>query len=241
MFEGKTLVGVGCSHVFGELGGDYNPATCHERSWVKKLERLGNFKNSVNLGRPGGSNKRSERVLLDYLKNNNTQDLVVIFSITELSRLELPYTMIVGGPTNFLGIGSWIIANDSSANYWKNNNPKRAYEFLETYYTHFHTDSNDKEEINSKVAMLHTLLQTLKVEHYFFEMICHPGTIDREQFGLKIPMIDFKNQLGYQINAFNQIHLLGKINPGKCLHWDHDGHEYLARYFLEYIKEHYYG
>ena len=241
MFEGKTLIGVGCSHVFGQLGEDYDPITCHERSWVKKLERLGNFKNSINLGTPGGSNKRSERVLLDYLKNNDTDDLVVIFSLTELSRHEFPYNKTIDGTTDFIGVCSWMISNDPGAEYWKSSNPKRVYEFLETYYMHFHSDAIDKEEINSKVTMLHTLLQTLNVEHYFFEMICHPGTIDREQFGLKIPMINFKDQLGHRINANSQIYLNGNFRPGTCLHWDHDGNEFFAEYLLKYIKEHYHG
>mgnify|MGYP000553990459 CR=1 FL=1 len=90
MFENKTLVGIGCSHVYGSYEGDYNIASCHERSWVNKLEKLGNFKSSINLGLEGGSNDRSVRELINFLKNNSADSLVVIFSITELSRTEFP-------------------------------------------------------------------------------------------------------------------------------------------------------
>jgi len=245
MFEGKTLIGVGCSHVLGELMGDYDPITCHERSWVKKLERLGNFKNSINLAEPGSSNKRSYRIIIDYLKkyNESTSNLVVIISLTQLSRYEFCYTELPPhGETNFLNIGSWMISNNDISNReeWIKRNPKRMVEFIETYYTNFHNDVNDISEINNNTLMLHTLLQALNVEHYFFEMICPPGTITQEQLGLHIPMINFKNNLGYKINAKDYLWEKGQ-KPEKCMHWDHAGNEFLADYMLKHIKEYYHG
>lgn len=241
MFEGKTLLALGCSHVFGEYEGDINAETCHPRSWVKKLERLGNFKNSINLGMPGGSNNRSERVLIEYLNNNDTKDLVVIFSITELSRIEFLYKLHEKA-IDFLNVGSWMLtlkSNDPEAIKDVNAMPERVQQFLETYYVHFQDNRHDRDVINRRIAMLHGLLKLMSIEHYFFEMICHPGTVKEQQLGFNIPLIKFKNREGFNINANNMLHFSG-MKPGKCSHWDHDGNEFLAEYLLKYIKEHYY-
>ena len=251
MFEGKTLIGVGCSHVFGTLGDDNDPVTCYERSWVKKLERLGNFKDSVNLGAPGGSNDRSERVLFEYLKNSNTRDLVVIISLTQLSRKELVYCY--DDYVKYISLGSWmidinapdnLIAEDefTSINRKKNVGQfnKREQHFFEVYYSTFHHRTNDVEEINRKVVMMHTLLESLNIEHYFFEMLAEPETIEPIQLGHTIPMIKFKNGLDYDVTANDYLDFVG-FKPGKCMHWDHDGNEFLADYILKYIKEHYHG
>lgn len=249
MFQGKTLLGVGCSHVFGTLGEDNNPVTCHERSWVKKLERLGNFKDSVNLGSPGGSNDRSERVLFEYLQSNDTDNLVVIISLTQLSRKELIYC--TDNLVKYISLGSWMIdifnpeQSNTNDNFTledrkknANNFTQREKQFFETYYATFHHRTNDVHEINRKVAMIHTLLKSLNVEHYFFEMLAEPGSIERIQLGHTIPMINFTNALGYKINANNYLNECSFI-PGECKHWDHDGNEFLANYILKYIKEHY--
>jgi hypothetical protein len=226
MFEGKTLIGVGCSHVFGEYMKDYNPETCHERSWVKKLEKLGNFKTSVNLGSPGGSNLRSERVLFEYLKNNVTSDLVVIFSITELSRTELINNL---DSINFYKIGSWMVSKEVTLN-------PRVQSFVETYYGSFHDDKNDVREINQRIFMIHSMLKLLNIEHYFFEMLCMPGTINTEQMDFKLPLISFFHIKGDVVNANAFLRQNGHP-PGLCQHWDHAGNEFLAEHLLKQIKE----
>ena len=251
MFEGKTLVAVGCSHVFGTLGEDNDPITCHERSWVKKLERLGNFRDSINLGAPGGSNDRSERVLFEYLKNNNTDNLVVIFSLTQLSRKEL--VSFFKDKVRYIPLGNWMINICNSENltaedqFTLENRKKnvdsfeeREKQFFETYYAMFHDHKNDVEVINQKVVMMHTLLQSLNIEHYFFEMLAEPNAISRVQLGYTIPMIEFKNHLPYAINGKNYLNSMG-VKSGECMHFDHDGNEIFAEYLLKYIKEHYHG
>jgi len=230
MYSDKTLVGVGCSHVFGEYMGDYEPETCHQRSWVKKLEKLGNFKNSINLGTPGGSNIRSERKLFDYLKNNSTNDLVVIFSITELSRTEF-IDCSSGSPTDFFRIGSWMGDPDAVMN-----TTPRVKDFIETYYGNFHSDEHDIDEINRKILMIHLLLRSLNIEHYFFEMLNVPGTASQTQLNFQLPFIQFRHHNGSKLNA-NGFLRYKSYYPGECCHWDHEGNEFLANYLFEQIKE----
>ena len=246
MFEGKTLVGVGCSHVFGTLLDDTDPITCHPRSWVKKLERLGNFKNSINLGSPGGSNNKSERILFEYLKDNYSENLVVIFSITQLARKE--FVRNYNDSIDYIDLGSWmidvnnpdIVAEDEFTAERRKENASRfgpkAKTFFEIYYSLFHHHDNDVQEINRRVLMIHTLLKSLNIEHYFFEMIAEPGTINQFQLGHNIPMIKFKTNLPYDINANNYLNF-NNIIPEKCRHWDHAGNEFLAEYLLSQIKE----
>jgi hypothetical protein len=230
MFEGKTLIGVGCSHVFGEYMGDVNPETCHQRSWVKKLEKLGNFKTSINLGMPGSSNYRSERVLFKYLKNNRTEDLVVIFSITELSRTEF-VDVTSGKATDFFRIGSWMGNKDI----WMNSS-KRVKEFVETYYGNFHDDNHDIDEINRRILMIHLLLKSLNIEHYFFEMLNVPGTVEESQFNFQLPLIPFRHHNGTKLNANGFLTYNNQL-PGECHHWDHGGNVFLATHLFEQIKE----
>lgn len=230
MFDSKTLIGVGCSHTYGEYQGDVQRETCHERSWVKKLEKLGNFKTSVNLGMPGSSNYRSERVLFKYLKNNVSEDLVVIFSITELSRTEF-IDVTSGKPTDFFRIGSWMGNNDISMN-----TPKRVKEFVETYYGNFHDDKHDIDEINRKILMIHLLLKSLNIEHYFFEMLNVPGKLEESQFNFQLPLIPFRHHDGTKLNA-NGFLKYKNQQPGECNHWDHAGNEFLATHLFEQIKE----
>lgn len=223
MYSNKTLVAVGCSHVHGSLGNDNNPITCHERSWVKKLEKLGNFKSSINLGKEGGSNNRSIRVLLEYLEQNK-ENLVVIFSITELSRKEFPESF-----EGYINVASWMPVVED---FFKD---KRKKEFVETFYTYYQNNNYDKVIINQQVLMLHTLLTSLNIEHYFFEMICLPKTITTHQLGFDIPLINFKNQQGFRINAKNYLEQF--VDPAPCCHWDHEGNELFAEYLLTQIKE----
>lgn len=228
MYSNKTLVGIGCSHVFGSLGNDYDPKTCHERSWVKKLETIGNFKSSVNLGEPGGSNLCSERKLLEYLKDNYTKDLVVIISITQLSRTEF-INAIDGKANDFLKIGSWMAAKEAELE-------TRTKNFIEIYYGCFHDNNNDIRLINQQVLMIHSLLKSLNIEHYFFEMLCLPKTISRQQLGFTFPVIEFYHNSGSILNANGFLTHYGHA-PKSCCHWDHEGNEFLANYLLKKMKE----
>jgi len=237
MFENKTLVGLGCSHTYGQVLDDFNRETCHERSWVKKLERIGNFKESVNLALPGGSNARSERVLFDFLKNNN-KDLLVIFTVTELSRFETFNAESTEAP-----FGSEIDIGYQAEATWKllpdlehKIDPKKV-EYLQYHYSMCSGHRDDVLSINRRIVLIHSFLKLLNIEHYFVEMVMAPGTIRREQFGFTLPFIEFKPKgKPWQLfTAFDWV----EENYGleSCKHWNHEGSQGLAEYMLKYIKD----
>lgn len=198
---------------------DSDPATCHERSWVKKLQVLANFKDSVNLSASGGSNHRSERVLIEYLRKNS-KDIVVIFAATEVSRFET-VTTYPDGSLLFNAEGAWGLD--------ENNFDKKKKEFLEYFYSTLTNKQVELQTFNRKILLIHSLLKSMNIEHYFFEMISEPGSIATSQLGFKIPVIDFSN-----INAADWMF---KFFPrGSCRHFDHDANQALAEYLFNQIN-----
>jgi hypothetical protein len=236
MFKGKTLVGLGCSHTSGSYGKEFDCTDLtKERSWVKKLEQIGNFKDSVNLGIPGGSNHRSERVLFEFLKNN-THELVVIFTITELSRFE---TFNVLEPVEnfksswdigYQGEGTWKLLPDLEFPL-----ALEKLEYLKYHYTLYSNDQEDVKIINRKVLLIHALLKSMNIEHYFLEMLAPPYTIQRNQLNFKIPFIEFKSKKNTQINARDWV--IENFMLGPCGDWDHDASLGLAEYMFNYFKD----
>ena len=69
MYSNTTLVAIGDSFIYGHYEDDLNYNSCWQRSWVKKLEKIGNFKTSINMGAPGGCNARSYRMLIKFLED----------------------------------------------------------------------------------------------------------------------------------------------------------------------------
>lgn len=230
MFKGKTLLGVGCSHVYAPLGEDFDPVSCHERSWVKKLEKLAGFDNSVNLGQSGGSNQRSERMIMEYLSSNDCSNLVIAFGITDPSRFELPIT-----DPNFSfrytmkPFGSWAANKD----YTKD---PRELQFIETLYSNFHNLSFENDMVNKRLLHLSVFLDRLNIEHYFIELHNHGGGIAQEQYGITLPLIRFFDKNGQPTNAIRYMMEHG-IPYDYTGHFDHDGHEFLAQKFYEQIKK----
>jgi hypothetical protein len=239
MFNNKTLVALGCSHTFGDYMEDNDPITCHQRSWVSALEKLGNFKDSVNLGAGGSSNYRSERVLLEYLKKNS-KDIVVIFSITELSRFETVNVAQWDSTENksdaFIGEGAWGL--DES------NLDKKKKEFLEYYYSELTNDETDVAIINRKVLMIHTLLKSLSIEHYFFEMLSGPSALLSNQLGYEIPIIHFNEPGEPSVKIDWAIHkptnamlwMKRRFPRANCGHFDQDANQALAEYLIGQIN-----
>lgn len=230
MFEGKTLLGVGCSHVFAPLGEDFDPSTCHQRSWVKKLEKLAGFSDSVNLGAPGGSNQRSERVVMDYLSNNDYSNLVIMFGITDISRFELLVTnSVYGFEYTTKPIGPWSVHKEHTPD-------SRELSFVETLYGKFHNFNYEIQLLNRRILHLKTFLDKLNIEHYFVELQCQGGNIIPSQFGIDLPLIVFKDNSGQPTNAIRYIMEQG-IAHDYTYHFDHDGHEFLAQLFYDQIKK----
>lgn len=230
MFEGKTLVAVGCSHVFAPLGEDENPITCHERSWVKKLEKIGNFEYSINLSQVGASNQRSERVLMEYLESNDTDNLVVVFALTDLSRFEISETTDYE-PNHVYSmrtIGPWSTLPAHTPD-------ERILRFIETFYAKFHSSNYQTVMLNRKLLHLNSFLNKLNIEHYFVELHVHGGSIVSNKFGINLPLIHFKDINGDQINGIRYIMSQG-YKPDYTGHFDHDAHTFLAELFYNQIK-----
>jgi hypothetical protein len=244
MFEGKTLVGLGCSHTHGVYEQDHGLTeesimSCHDRAWPAKLGKIGNFKDVINLSTPGGSNHRSERFLIDFLSDNQKdwKDVVVIFTITELSRFETVnvvgmtddelHKRILSGPDwGYLTEGIWKLNSDQIVD-------SKRRQFLEYYYSIFSHHEADVEIINRKVLMISSLLHRLGIEHYFLEMLCAPETIKEEQIGFKIPMINFIDGKGPKMNAIDW--MTKRFERGTCGHFDHDANQALADYIYDQL------
>lgn len=229
MYKGKTLVAVGCSHVYGVLSDDQDQVRCHDRSWVRSLEKLGNFSSSVNLGLPGGTNDRSVKVLLDYIKNNYSENLVVIFSVTELSRFERYDTTY----QKYITFGNWSTDDNWSTDHADDYRIK----YARLHYGHFSDNNHDEIIINQQMLMLHTLLTQLKIEHYFFEMLNPPGTLKRNHFEIKLPIIEFPKKGNNMLdNAGGFIEKVGEFKHYPCGHYDKAANDFLAEYMFNYIK-----
>ena len=230
MYEGKTLIGIGCSHTFGEYGEQYigedssDAWICHNRSWVKKLETLGNFKSSINLAAPGGGNDRSIRVLLDYLENNNTDNLVVIFAITEISRLEFPKIRPNLVTYEITKSGLW--ETDPSIN------TDMSYQkFIKQFYSEYYSHEFQKKLLKQRLIMLDVFLKSLNIEHYFINMLC----IDEDIVDIKssIPLIEFYVE-SYSGNVIDCVKKLN-FKPDNTNHFDHDANVYIAKYICDNI------
>lgn len=253
MYSDRTLVGIGCSHTFGEflcdVTVDIEPTEiAHNRSWVKKLERLAGFKNSVNLAVSGGSNKRSIRTIMEYVLNDPDQakNLVVMIGITELFRTEFP-SIEVGLIDNdltslpeferrgyFLNkLGPWSI--DQLPNELLNN-------FVKIYYGHFTVDDYSIQMANYDFLNLHLFLNHYQIEHYFPIMLGKSNNFLDVIGGVKMPYIKFYDS-GTPTDALNHAksmgHKVGKDYDEKsnCNHLDDAGNEFLAHYILNAIKE----
>jgi hypothetical protein len=241
MFNDKTIVAVGCSHTFGSYGPFVSlndPVDkineCHNRSWVKKLEQQGQFKNSVNLAGPGGSNARSIRVLLDYLKTLDSaqyKDLIVIVQLTELSRFEVPF--LGNDPVT---MGSWVF---NSINPVTISTKEKT--FLDTYYADYYNDDYSLNILYHSIVLLHSFLKTMNITHYFFDFFSdrsYTGINNHaKEFNLTIPQIMFKDRItNLQGCSGGSYVSSNRYKVGDCGHFDHEANEFLAKYILNAIQ-----
>jgi len=237
-FKGKTLVATGCSHTYGSFLIDNEETTCHARSWVKKLERIGEFDHSVNLATGGGSNGRAFRVIKEYILANLNclHDKVIMFGITEPARFELP------SPVNFnldrdLTFKSNYFMNKFGP--WQINNNDQLGKFLpfaETYFGCFTVDRHLRHTLFLDMFAMHILLKHFNIEHYFFAF-----RVYREYFkGYPIDMlplfffnngdaVDFAKSKGFKVGK----NIIPSVD---CNHLDHDGNQFIAECIYEMIK-----
>lgn len=238
-FEGKTLIATGCSHTYGDYLNQHHDheAECHARSWVSKLERIGNFAGSVNLSFGGSSNARSFRVIKEYIidKRNTKEGIVVMIGLTEPARFELPSETLTGlnEDVTFKGnyrinmLGPWQINNDSTG---------KLKDFVNNYFGTFTVDSHHRHMLYLELVSMHLFLKNYHVEHYFPCFL-----INRNYFGdydlSDLPVIDFCGYTAIEFAKQNGFKVGREINPEfDCNHLDHDGNEFLAKEIFKRIE-----
>lgn len=241
VYSDKILVAVGCSHTYGTFLNDNAVPTCHDRSWVKKLEKTAGFKGSINLAIGGASNKRSLRVITDFLINNIDciDNYILIVALTDMSRTEFPSSKNTFIPQDIFFdkerngyhinmLGSFLV--DKTTDPMLDN-------FLRTYYGIFSVDQYDADEINRDIFCLHMLLKSYNVQHYFPIMMGPVNLYKKQMANEHIPYITFDSDAIVE-HTKQQGYKVGKdINlTADCNHFDHDGNQYIAEGIYKHMK-----
>ena len=249
MFKDTTLVVVGDSFVYGHLGDDVNEESCHNRSWVRQLEKVGNFKTSVNLGAPGGSNYRSVRVLYEYLDQQYSPDekYLVIFAASEMARFELPvndhvgrrYAIVYDNTDDYATIHDETVA--ATLGFWclHSNSPEKRCEpgefsdFLSMYYAAFHHDTYSEKILRNSLFSLKAVLDNLNIKSFFTSTILAPDVLDNMSFlGEKLPLIKYFYDTNLEDNIGQFLGLMG-FEAYPCSHYDEQAYIFLAKYIYE--------
>lgn len=247
MYEDTTLVVVGDSFVYGHLGDDLNPESCHNRSWVRQLEKLGKFKTSVNLGAPGGSNHRSIRVLFEYLDQRYSPDekYLIIFAASDFTRIELPVNDHLG---RILSITTnnpacYSIINDETVaaaiGPWHINSTDRKFsDFLSMYYTAFHDDMFNEINLRNSLFSLKAFLDKSNIKLFFTSTILAPHILkDMSFFGEKLPLIEYFYGSGSVENIGKFLEAVG-FQRYPCCHYDEQAYIFLADYiYRNYLTD----
>jgi len=243
-YNDTTLVVAGDSFVYGHLEDDLNAESCHNRSWVRQLEKAGNFKTSVNLGAPGGSNYRSIRVLYEYLEQeySHNEKYLVIFAGSELSRFELPVnhntgrtlTIVPEDPLHYDtihneiiagGIGSWCLDFTNS----------KISDFVRMHYESFNDDIFSEKILRNSLFSLKAVLDDLNIESFFTATILNPIVLSRMSLlGRKLPIIRYLYDM--QVTGMTQLLLNSGFKQYPCKHFDEHAYKFLAEYILEQIN-----
>jgi hypothetical protein len=255
MFENTNLVVVGDSFIYGHLEKDLEPESCHARSWVSRLARIGNFKSHVNLGAPGGSNIRTHRVLLDYICNHydSNSKYLFIYAISDLTRFELPFRRDeaikygiftrtfsaeeheVDPKLNVATIGTWIpeklISNDTV-------DSSHIAEFINTYYSTFNHSAYAEKMLGHQLLAVKGLFDSLGVDYQFAETTAPLGTLKKYKFlGQSLPTIDYTiDGVNYDIGEFISRH---GFEIASCGHFNAEANEFLANYIYSCLKTKY--
>lgn len=263
----KKLVTLGCSHTVGSYldtpGNSWAELeTCHQRSWSRKLAKLLNVDEEFNLAINGGSNYRSIRVLMEWINKNykdkfDDPELLIVFSITEPMRFEVPVsTLLTPGVKNKLrSFGNNKINNEwymHTAGPWEiNAAPSHpAYsEFIKYRYGLFSHDDHEFKSLGHNLIMLHYFLKYHNIKHYFFHGIDVYDTslpYIPEFVNLPIIKLTLKDDKDFVTNAFGPGGFLTsygfkrgfEVKPESgCAHFDHDANQFLAEYIYDKIKD----
>jgi hypothetical protein len=248
-YNDTTLVVVGDSFVYGHLGDDVTEESCHNRSWVRQLEKIGNFKTSVNLGAAGGSNHRSVRVLYEYLEQHYNPDekYLVIFAATELSRYEMPVNYHLG---RRLGIAGWPMCYSdiqdetiaAALGSWQVDivPSKEMVDFLRMYYASFNDDVYSEKILRNSLFSLKAVLDDLNIESFFTSSIAAPHILHKMSlFGKKLPVIRYFYGVETEENIGHFLQYSG-FKKYPCRHYDEDAYKFLADYiYKNYLTKEY--
>jgi hypothetical protein len=237
-YSNKILVAAGCSHTFGEYLGDADPQTCHERSWVKKLEKIAGFKSSINLAHPAASNKRSVRVLTEFLLNNinDISNYVFMLGMTDLSRTELASVISLSISKDRFDKEPYFI--NSMTTQLTDMDIPQLNEFLKIYFGLFSVDAYDIKMINQELYRFHVFLNHYKVEHYFPVMMGPRKNCQYKIGDVTLPYIRFDDkdaimrgkELGFKMGV--------NVDPkSACYHFGDDGHEFIAKEIYKFMTE----
>ena len=250
MFKGKTLVGIGCSHVFGSFLDESmykHKETCHSRSWLKKLEILTQANDSINLAHPGASNKRSFRVIRDFVLRNRDilDDLIIFVGITEPIRTELPIakevtknsifgypidSTVVNEEYDILTLGSYLLDDAYERD-------QKFEKFIELYYGYHSFVNYEVEQMNLDLISLHIFFNYFGIDHYFLCMLVNEQDFAVNSMREKLPIISFDGSSAIY-HATSNGHKVGNdyVSNSGCNHLDEEGNMFIAKYIKEKIE-----
>lgn len=266
MYKVKKLVTLGCSHTVGSYLNKQGEswaelAQCHERSWSRKLAKLLDIEQEFNLAINGGSNYRSIRVLMEWIKetyNDKFEDpnLLIIFSITEPMRFEVPVNanLTPGIIAKSLSLGNDKINDEwfmHRAGPWEINTKRHVNysEYIKNHYGLFSNDDNEYKILTNELVMLHYFLKSHNIKHYFFHGIdVNDNYKPFMPAFVKLPIIKLtrKDEINFETNAFGPGGFLIShgfkrgvdVKPlSGCAHFDHDANQFLAEYIHDKIKD----
>lgn len=245
MYNDTILIGVGDSYVLGQYEQDMGTSpksleSCWQRSFIKKLEQCAGFESSINLSAPGGSNKRSIRKVVEFLTTqyDPNKKYFFIFGITSLSRTEWPFDRNVGSKSKLYANGdSYKLPNSDKAGLAVGSWSIEGSDFVKTYYEDFYDENYSKQELEQQLIMIHTLLNSLNIPHYFIYTFSGVDLyeINKKLPNLKLPLITLKEE--YPVCTLDDFLTTNKFVKGYCEHFDHDANQFLA----EHINEKYFN
>jgi len=167
----------------------------------------------------GGSNDRTIRTTLDWIKNNpdKLQDTFIVLQWTTWEREEWFYE------------GKWYQVNASGID--------TVPPALEEQYKHYivNVDWNIKTpEAHTKIWDMHIYLKELGVRHVFFSGHSTFSDIQNQQNWENAYLYPYSREHSY--NAVLKNNGFEYVNP-KSFHFGADGHCFWAKYLLQYIND----